>query len=274
MKPKRFSLVFGLLFIYLTSYSQSIDIIKAKFESFEYNTAIELINNKFLSDTSLTKDQKIDLLKMKAISFYSLSVPDSARKSFIDLLYLDENVDFDPVRTSPKIIEYFNSVKLVFENIVENKATEDTQEPGDVKEQIEHQIFDSDLYTKSIFRSILLPGLGHLTAGSKTKGWLLTTFGTANLAAMVYYIFDTNTKEKQYLNEKDLAKIGSKYNTYNESYKIRNILIGTFTAIWFYSQIDLLFNEDDLFIKKVKPSLSLKTNQFGSYYSLSVTVAF
>jgi len=275
MKKTPFILLLLLLFFVCKSIiGQSLEAIEQKYESFEYNTVIKLVNNKLLSDTTLSISQKIRLNKLKAISFYSLSETDSTRATFIKLLYLDEEVSFDPVQTSPKIIEYFNSVRAVFQNIKDTQEADSEEVNNDSPSENELITFDGDLFASAMYQSILLPGLGHLSAGSNTKGWFLTSVGAANLAAMVYYIFDANSKEKKYLNETDLGKINSKYNLYNSAYQTRNILIGTFTAIWLYSQIDLIFNKDDFFIKILKPSFSISSNNYHSTYYLKLSLTF
>lgn len=267
-----------ILFILVNKviFGQTLKSIEQKYESFEYSTVVQLVNNKLLSDTTLTNEQKIQLYKLKAISFYSLSELDSTRTTFIKLLYLDENVTFDPVQTSPKIIEYFNSVKAVFDRIIDAQEIDADIDTGEDSEVVadETAIFDGDLFTSAMYKSILLPGLGHLTAGSDGKGWLLTTLGAANLGAMVYYIFDTNSKEKKYLSETNLGEINSKYNSYNSSYQIRNILIGTFTTIWLYSQLDLIFNNENFFVKDIKPSFSISSSKDYSTYSFNLSFNF
>ncbi|MEK6553091.1 MAG: hypothetical protein AABZ54_06545, partial [Bacteroidota bacterium] len=41
--------------------------------------------------------------------------------------------------------------------------------------------------------------------------------------------------------ESNKLLIQQKYDDYNKSYKIRNVLIISYAVIWLYSQIDLLF---------------------------------
>ena len=43
------------------------------------------------------------------------------------------------------------------------------------------------------------------------------------------------------MNESNKLLIQQKYDDYNKSYKIRNVLIISYAVVWLYSQIDLLF---------------------------------
>jgi hypothetical protein len=261
-------LLFICLFLTIKIVAQSKDIIVSKFESFQYDTVIQMVNNRLNADTSLSSSDRIQLIEMKAISFFSISEMDSAEATFIELLSLDPNFRFNPVRTSPKIIEHFNSIKSVFNKV----KTISKQKESGVSDKGIIKSFDSDAFSTSLAKSIVLPGLGHISNQSSTKGWLITIFGTANLASMVYYIVETNNREKKYLNETDLSKIESKYNSYNSSYKTRNILIGTFAAIWVFSQLDLIFNKDEYFVNTTNTSFSISHNEFGQYYKLNFSI--
>lgn len=97
------------------------------------------------------------------------------------------------------------------------------------------------IMNKSVLYSLLLPGLGHLKRESSTKGWLLFGAGIITLSGSVYYIIDTNQKEKDYLNASKKAEIEYKYETYNTAYKRRNLFIIAYATVWVFSQLDLLF---------------------------------
>ncbi len=265
-------LLFGIisLSISVSVFAQTLGDVRSNFESFEYRKVIELSNNILSRDTSLAPEDRIDLLTMKGVSFYSVADTDSSRAAFIDLLKLSPEHELDPVRISPKIISFYNSVKSEFEEISE--AVTNPSVPEELPEQI--TLFNNQLYTKSIVRSIMIPGLGHLYADNSIKNWILTGVSTANLGAMVFYIIETNNREKKYLNETNVSNIGRKYDSYNEAYRIRNILIGTYAALWLYSQIDLLFNSEDLFVYRIQPGLSIRPSNGSTQFCLDFRFSF
>ncbi len=54
--------------------------------------------------------QRVELLRIKAVSLIALDRTDDARQTFIVLRRLDPTYRLDPKRTSPKILEVFHSV--------------------------------------------------------------------------------------------------------------------------------------------------------------------
>ena len=115
-----------------------------------------------------------------------------------------------------------------------------------------------------MLRSLILPGWGHFYSSDDTKGYILSSLSAVTLGVMIYSIFDTQTKENEYLAETTPLLIQEKYGQYNSSYKTRNILIASYALLWMYSQIDLLYfsaNNSSLrisvsFEEKNIPSLS------------------
>ena len=269
MKKIIYLLIISAIFTAGT-FAQSIEDVKAKLESFDYEEVINLTNKLLSSDPSLKSADKIELLTMKAVSFYSLSNIDSSRAAFIDLLKLDNTHELNQVRTSPKIVTFYNSVKNEFMEISLSISGADDDEML----QEDTIVFNSGLFTNSVVRSLVIPGWGHLHAKGSAGNWLYTIISSANLGSMIYFIIDTNNKEQKYLNESDLTKMTLKYNDYNSAYKTRNILIGTFAAMWIYSQIDLLFNSDDLFMQKVSPAFSIRKFNSIPDYTFTLTLNF
>ncbi len=107
---------------------------------------------------------------------------------------------------------------------------------------IEWQIYDPQqarLYFKFIKRD--------------TVYWHAATMPTEEVVE-VYSV----KKEKDYLIEIDPSLIQIKYDSYNKSYKIRNVLIISYLVIWIYSQLDLFFfNDNEFYIDNVNNTSNL-----------------
>lgn len=269
MKSK---IILLLIFTSLELFAQSVVDIKHKYESFEYRQVIDFTNNLLLSDTSLTKNDFIELHKMKAISYFSLAESDSARYVFIEILKMDPEFSLDPIRTSPKILVFFNGIKDEFNEILSSAKLAEAEERTIIPSEIE--VFDHGRFNNSLIRSTVLPGWGHLFADENTAGLILTSAGTLNLGTLVYFIIDSDKKQNNYLNETDVTKISDKYNKYNTSYKIRNILIASYAAIWLYSQIDLIFYSHDMFTSKIKPTFAITETQNSTKLNFSFQIFF
>jgi TM2 domain-containing membrane protein YozV len=120
-----------------------------------------------------------------------------------------------------------------------------------------------------IIRSLIFPGWGQLYNNNKLKGWILTSLGAITISSAVYFIIDSNNKQKKYLNDVNLSTIQNNYNEYNTSYKLKNISIISFIAVWVYSQIDILFFSQNNSL----PLTQLKTN-FMNQFQLNFSFSF
>jgi hypothetical protein len=261
-------LVLPVLFI-AAAYCQKVEIseIKNRFETFDYKNVIRLSERAIIDQQLYNEDDFIEILTMKAIAHYSLAEEESSKRSFIDILKLKNDFRLDSVKTSPKVISFFQGIKSEFLNQKDklNKNSFSFDNPGLL--QIEKNIF-----VNSFARSVILPGWGHLYLENNPRGWILSSLSAAAFGTMVYFIFDANSKEKKYLNETDQNLIKSKYDDYNSSFKIRNVLIAAFSSLWIYSQVDLLFFSDDLFASKI--NAEIVTNSNKSEIELSVKFIF
>jgi hypothetical protein len=199
------------------------------------------LSDSLLLNNTLNKSDKTEILMMKAVSHYVLAEEPQVRKCFIDMLKIDRHLELDTEKVSPKIVSLFNEVKNDFLQTVPEE-----QKTADKKSEVTGQINNNDLIKldeqkSSIVRSFLFPGWGHLYSGNTIKGTIISSAALINLGSMIYFIIDANSKEKKYLNETDGNNIAGRYDSYNSSYKTRNILITTFIILYAYTQIDLLF---------------------------------
>ena len=240
----------------------SLTIMKKSFDQFKYGDVISIANRLLLKKTPLTRDEILNIYKLKGISHYSLSEDDAAKKSFIEILRIDTSYTLDSTKISPKIISFFKQVKGDY--IRQQKDIEartvvriDTVYVQKMQFDFEHE----NRLKNAIARSLIVPGLGHLYLDVNFRSVFLTVLGSASLAASVYYFFQSEEKEKEYLIETDPGMIESRYSDFNDSYKYRNISLISFGIVWLYSQIDLLFFSDNP-TNETLTSTSLNYNEF------------
>jgi hypothetical protein len=228
------------------SAQDSLTLMKKKFDQFKYGDVAAIANKLLLKKAPFTTKEILNIYKLKGISHYSLSEDDAAKKSFIEILRVDTSFTLDSSKISPKIISFFKQVKQDY--LKQQKEIEartvvriDTVYIPKISYDIEHET----RLREAIARSLLLPGLGHLYMDRYFKGTVFTILSSVSLISSIYYLVNTEQKERAYLVETDPNKTESKYNEYNNSYKYRNISLISFGIIWIYSQIDLLFISDD-----------------------------
>jgi hypothetical protein len=231
-------LIFSILFINsFVSLAQenTYEKIKQEYEAFQYAKVIEFSTN-FAALANISDSLKIDIYLMRSVSFYSIGKEDSTRNNFLEILYLKNDYNPDPAKISPKLISIFNSVKSDF---IKTHSPQIEQ-----VNSTDHQaILDgiNPAFKYSLLQNFIAPGWGQIKNGNLTKGITLAALSTANLAAMIYFISDTNKKEHDYLIETDRNLFQQKYDSFNSSFKTRNVLIVSYVIIWLYSQLDLLF---------------------------------
>jgi|SRR5690554_851925 len=229
-----------------------IEEITDAFRNFEYNKVIEISEDHLKDKDKFSNPELIEIYRMKGISHYALLDDNQSRLSFIEILRLDSSYVLDPAHTSPKIISFFSNVKNEYLASIEGKEEKIvvTQLDTVYVTRLYRDTTAESNFKHALIRSLIIPGTGHLYLDSNLKSWVLTILSAASIGAGIYYISDTNEKEKIYLMERNPNETGKKYNDYNFSYRMRNLAFISFAALWLYSQIDLLF-----FIEKEQPGI-------------------
>ena len=220
----------------------SVSVLRNKLENFKYQQVIDIAQQMLRNKNNLEAGRQIEIYKLMGISQFSLLQDEAAKKSFMQILTLDSAFAFDSVKTSPKIVSFFNQVREEYsrENSIKKKSVKAKADTVIVTKQVPSLSAASNL-KHSVILSAIFPGLGQFYRHENSKGWILTTLGAAALSSAVYFIIDSNNKEKKYLNAVDKTVIQSMYNNYNSSYMMKNISLISFAAVWLYSQIDILF---------------------------------
>lgn len=216
-----------------------VNNLEKSYEKFQYATVVNKADILLRDKERFSNELLIQIYTLKAASHFAISDQESARKSFIELLKINSEYILNDIIYSPKLVDFFNSVKTEFLDIIKTENRQDQRIIDSVN--IKEPMFMSSKINGAIARSLVLPGWGHLYLNENTKGWILSAASSAALGTMIYFIFDANKKERDYLTETNHILIQQKYNDYNKSYKIRNILIVSYAVIWLYSQIDILF---------------------------------
>ena len=233
-------------FFYAQQKIDSIANLKSELRTFEYNKVIEDADRILLNKSIFTSNELIDIYVMKGISQFSVSNNEGAKESFGEVLKINPSYQLDSTQVSPKIISYFNLVRDAYNKDKINKYASENLKPDTVFiPKVITRIVPDENIKKAFYRSILLPGWGHFYLHENTKGWILTSLSAAAIVSSVYFIIDSNKKENYYLNETNTNLISKDYNLYNTSYKFKNISLISYAVIWIYSQIDILFFQND-----------------------------
>ena len=256
--------------------SGPISVLKSKFESFDYNEAISYADSLLTHKSIFSSEEQVQIYLVKGVSQFSLLNYNGAENSFNNILKINPNYILDSASVSPKIISFFNNLKSDFEKklAIKNESVSIKTDTVYLPKIINKVEPTNDL-KQAILRSVIFPGLGHFYLNENTKGWILTSLSAITLASSIYFIIDSNKKEKNYLNETNPGLIQQKYNSYNSSYKIKNVSIISFVAVWLYSQIDILFFPHHFYSNDKTISLTPSLfSQFASNLQLNFQLEF
>ncbi|HZW40044.1 MAG TPA: hypothetical protein VFF33_12165 [Ignavibacteriaceae bacterium] len=228
-----------LLFLFLISITISaqvkteIENIRELFQDFQYNQAITKIDS-LISIARLRQSNFNEIMMYKAVAYYALSKDDSVEKSFLEIINVDPLYIPDSTIFSPKIISYYSKVKNNY--LAGYKIKRETQLNYAAK--FRHE------YNNIIFRSLALPGWGHIYMGERSKGYILTSAGGVSLFSFLYFLIDANNKETAFINEKDPKKVNERKSDYIQSKSIKTFSLITYAFIWVYSQLDVMVFTD------------------------------
>lgn len=247
-------LLIFILYIQVQSQSVAYNIFEL---NFLYNEAqyeqvliksVHLLSNKQL----LNKDQLIEIHKYRALSYFIIGKNDSARINFYSILSMEKNYNLDPVKTSPKILSFFETIKNNFTNDVEQKKVI----------PYNSYVFVEDIRPYAALRSTFLPGWGQHYKEQNTKGYILNgAFAITSIAVIVTYSMEKNIKD-DYISETNSSKIKSLYADYNNMSKTRRIFQYTTIAVWAFSIFDALYADytPSIMISEEKISLAMDIN--------------
>lgn len=245
-----------------------LTIIEQQFKKFQYDSVIVMSERTLASDKNLATETKIEIYRMKAISHYSLSQLNSSFNCFVEILKLDANFHLDESTTSPKIVRFFDDIKKGF---VEQQKIP-VQKIEIVKTDTVRLVSDKgNAYRNALFRSMVLPGWGHFHIKRQHKGLLLSGLSIAAFAGSVYSTMDCRDKQELYLNEIDKTQMNARYENYNSAYKMRSGFYSAFITLWIYSQIDLLFFNEDNLPGELETFIAPTVNKHGAFLSCIIS---
>ncbi len=155
-----------------------------------------------------------------------------AELEFREALRLNRNVKLDPLLFSPKILDFFEGVKVE----MAETGSEESLDPGVVP----RYVLVPDHRSEAVLRSMVLPGWGQLYKGDRTKGivllgvWEFTAAGSLTAHVLRQQAQDTR------LEARTLEEALNRYDTFNRRHKLRNALLLGAAGVWLVSYVDAL----------------------------------
>ncbi len=193
--------------------NKEINSLEKDFKTFKYKKVMQ--KGRFLlADAYASKADSLIIFQYMLSSAYALNDTAQAKTIILEILKDQPDFSLNPKETSPKIVEFFNIIKrkhvkqptpLSAISVVQKPQTRETLHPA------------------LLAGSILIPGSAHYFRGYRTKGLIYSGISAVFISSAVYFTFKTSADRESYLSASNNADYNKLYNTYNSSFKKRNL---------------------------------------------------
>ncbi len=201
------------------------------YEDFKFQEVISSGRYLLQNSNVLSESDTRLIHEYMAISFFTIGETDSAHKHFYTLLTMDHDHTLDPIRTSPKILDFYTEIKTEFNLMYSQNRLQ----------YVDRYMFIEDLRPAAAWRSALLPGWGQIYKHQPVKGYIFGgTFFTGLIVTAGALIKENDYRDK-YLNSNDPAEISDLYDRYNSWSKIRRAAMYTTAVIWLLNISDAIW---------------------------------
>ncbi len=207
--------------------------MRAAYERLDYDAA-DALGLALLQGGRATPAELVDVHTTLAFIRFTRNRLAEARAQFRAALSLDPGLALDPLLVSPKILEFFETVRQ-----------EHALRPGPADEAAAvRYVVVPDRRPAAALRSMAVPGWGQLYKADRRKGRALLAAwaATAGGAAAAHLV--RHDARAAYRSETDPARVGERFDRYAAWHKARNNLALAAAGVWVYSYVDALLTPD------------------------------
>lgn len=224
-----------ILFLVQRSQAQAVDSdaiqVKVLYEALEFEKAIHAGQSLLSSERRFAKEELVIIHQFMALSFYHIGDTDSSRSHFLSLLSIDPAFELDPIKVSPKIIDFFSQLKAEVGNAQESRAI-----------AYKKYVFVEDLRPGATLRSFILPGWGQFYKHQRKKGYVVGAAFLTSVAATGVSAYLEKKHHDEYLDSINPTEIEENYQTYNDWHKRRQFFVISTLSIWAVGVLDALWS--------------------------------
>jgi len=208
------------------------------FDAADFDEAIHH-GKKLLEKGDITGIQREEVYRTLGISYFHQTALDSSRYYFLRLLSLKQNAALDPIKTSPKIIQYFEEIRREYLEIRQLETPEKQSEPPPAKPTPEKI---DDIRPSAGLSSLILPGYGQWKKGHKVRSVVSAVGFVALLGSSAAAWSNERDSRDAYLNARTFPAINELYDEYNSNQKRRKSLLLATGIFWGISVIDAFWS--------------------------------
>ncbi|NOX38411.1 MAG: hypothetical protein GXO78_12835 [Calditrichaeota bacterium] len=239
--------MFLLLFAPFRAVSQVQDEVARLgqlYESLQFEAVIQTGRQLLKHPEQFSTDQLATIHEFMGLAHFSLGNLDSARSHFVSELELDPTRQLDPVRVSPKIIEFFEQLRQE----LHQSSAQTTFVP------YTRYVFIKDRRPGAAWRSAVLPGWGQWYKHQKGRAKIIggVFLGSTVFTGVAFYL--ERRSRRDYLRSKLPDEIRKNYDRYNFWYRTRQIGVHLMVAVWAIAVGDALWTPAPPL--KIEPTVS------------------
>lgn len=202
--------------------------VQRAYEALRFDEAAKLGRAALAHPNSYTPPELVQLhLVMAYLEFISERKTES-RRHFESALSIQPDLKLDSLLVSPTIVRYFEHVKNEF-RVGLTSRTASTK-----------YVLVEDQRFNALKRSLLLPGWGQRHLQQRQRGLFYSLSFIAALGAGLTFHMLQEQAYDDYLQATDPDDIASKYDIYNQRYRVRNLSFAIAGSIWAINVIDIL----------------------------------
>jgi hypothetical protein len=209
-----------------------IDEVRRAYSRMDYTLAEELALSKLEDESGLTVVELVEIHQILALIYYGQNSIVKARQAFRSALSLEPDLELDPVMVSPKILEFFATVKTDY-------LAEGRRAAASAIQYV--KVYDPR--PGAALRSMVLPGWGQYHKSQREKGFVLMTLWTLSASATIATAVMRSNAEDDYLSATSLPEINSSYRTFNRIHKLHQGALAITAATWGLAFFDALLVE-------------------------------
>lgn len=236
-----FTTIFTLLLLSLANAQTNDAWFKAMQSAFEGADFEEAIHHgkQLLQKDDIPGLQREEVYRTLGVSYFHRTSLDSSRYYFIRLLSLKQSAALDPIKTSPKIIQYFEGIRQEYIEIRRLEIqTERPEKPATQAAPVKL----NDIRPSAGLSSLLIPGLGQWKKGHKARS-VISAVGFISLLGTTAITWNSESDARDaYLNAKTFPEINNLYDEYNTLQKRRKSLLVATGIIWGLSVVDAFWS--------------------------------
>ena len=214
--------------------SSPADLIRAMEDAvvrLDYDVAEARAREALARFDALTPDQLVTVHSALGVLLYARNEPVEARRQFEAALSLNPALSLDPVRTSPKTLEFFGEVRS---DAVSEAGGGTRAEPA-----VRYVVLE-DRRPGAALRSLAVPGWGQFHKGDRAKGWAFAAATGALVAGAFAAQGARAAAREDYLAAPTEAEAARRFAPYNRWHRARNALALGAGAVWAASALEAL----------------------------------